>query len=145
MVEKLGEKCEKEFESIMAARQVVPKLNDLETLISEATHRRISAPPDAPKPTPPHLLPAKDILAAHLAPSLASHQSVLNARLQTAQSHNAILHEQIKGQRAEIEKLIGSLEAAVGDVKSANAALEPVVGQLAREAREAEMVISEEQ
>ncbi|KKP01582.1 hypothetical protein THAR02_06330 [Trichoderma harzianum] len=145
MVEKLGEKCEKEFESILVTRQVVPKLNDLETLISEATHRRISAPPDAPKPTPPHLLPAKDILSAHLAPSLASHQSLLNARLQTAQSHNAILYEQIQGQRAEIEKLLDSLEATVGDVKSANAALEPVVAQLAREAREADKTVSEEE
>ncbi|KAM6488666.1 Nnf1-domain-containing protein [Trichoderma sp. SZMC 28011] len=145
MVEKLGEKCEKEFESILVTRQVVPKLNDLETLISEATHRRISAPPDAPKPTPPHLLPAKDILSAHLAPSLASHQSLLNARLQTAQSHNAILYEQIQSQRAEIEKLLDSLEATVGDVKSANAALEPVVAQLAREAREADKTVSEEE
>ncbi|KAL7959799.1 Nnf1 domain-containing protein [Trichoderma compactum] len=145
MVEKLGEKCEKEFESILITRQVVPKLNDLETLISEATHRRISAPPDAPKPTPPHLLPAKDILSAHLAPSLASHQSLLNARLQTAQSHNAILYETIQSQRAEIEKLLDSLEATVGDVKSANAALEPVVARLAREAREADKTASEEE
>lgn len=93
----------------------------------------------------PHLLPAKDILSAHLAPSLASHQSLLNARLQTAQSHNAILYEQIQGQRAEIEKLLDSLEATVGDVKSANAALEPVVAQLAREAREADKTVSEEE
>ncbi|RFU75183.1 hypothetical protein TARUN_7083 [Trichoderma arundinaceum] len=144
MIEKLGEKCEKEFESILITRQVVPKLNDLEALIADATHRRISSQPDAPKPTPPHLLPARDILAAHLAPSLVSHQSVLNARLQTAQSHNAILYEQIQSQRAEIERLLDSLEAAVGDVKSANAALEPVVDQLAREAREADRAVSEE-
>ncbi|PTB66377.1 Nnf1-domain-containing protein, partial [Trichoderma citrinoviride] len=135
MVEKLGDKCEKEFESILAARQVVPKLNDLEALISEATHRRITAPPDAPKPTPPHLLPAREILSAHLAPSLASHQSLLNARLQTAQSHNAILYDQIRAQRAEIEQLLEMLEGTVGDVRSANEALEPVVELLAREAR----------
>lgn len=41
--------------------------------------------------------------------------------------------------------LLDSLEAAVGDVRSANAALEPVVGQLAKEAREAENMISEEE
>ncbi|KAL7798252.1 Nnf1 domain-containing protein [Trichoderma ceciliae] len=144
MVEKLGEKCEKEFESILITRQVVPKLNELEGLIGDATHRRISSPPDAPKPTPPHLLPARDILSAHLAPSLASHQSLLNARLQTAQSHNAILYEQIRSQRAEIELLLDSLEAAVGDVKSANATLAPVVDQLAREAREADKAVSED-
>ncbi|KAL6866882.1 Nnf1 domain-containing protein [Trichoderma novae-zelandiae] len=144
MVEKLGEKCEKEFESILVARQVVPKLNDLEALVSEATHRRITAPPDAPKPTPPHLLPAREILSAHLAPSLASHQSLLNARLQTAQSHNAILYEQIRAQRAEVERLLELLEGTVGDVRSANAALEPVVKLLAREAREADRAVSEE-
>jgi kinetochore protein NNF1 len=93
----------------------------------------------------PHLLPARDILSAHLAPSLASHQSLLNAKLQTAQSHNAILYEQIQSQRAEIEALLDSLEAAVGDVKSANAALAPVVNQLAGEAREADKAVSEEQ
>ncbi|OTA06501.1 hypothetical protein A9Z42_0072390 [Trichoderma parareesei] len=144
MVEKLGEKCEKEFESILVARQVVPKLNDLEALISEATHRRITAPPDAPKPTPPHLLPAREILSAHLAPSLASHQSLLNARLQTAQSHNAILYDQIRAQRVEIENLLGLLEGTVGDVRSANEALEPVVRVLAREAMDAERAVSEE-
>ncbi|KAH6606768.1 hypothetical protein Trco_005921, partial [Trichoderma cornu-damae] len=144
MVEKLGDKCEREFESILIARQVVPKLNELEGLIADATHRRISSPPDAPKPTPPHLLPARDILSAHLAPSLVAHQSLLNARLQTAQSHNAILYERIQSQRAEIEALLDSLEAAVGDVKSANAALAPVVDQLAREAREADGAVSED-
>lgn len=40
--------------------------------------------------------------------------------------------------------LLDLLEAAVGDVKSANAALEPVVDQLAGEAREADKTISEE-
>ncbi|PTB46290.1 hypothetical protein M441DRAFT_127983 [Trichoderma asperellum CBS 433.97] len=143
MADKLAEKCEREFESILIARQVVPKLNDLESLVADATHRRLSSAPDAPKPTPPHLLPAKDILSAHLAPSLASHQSLLNAKLQTAQSHNAILYEQIRNQRAEIEALLDSLEAAVGDVKSANAALAPVVDQLAAEAREVDKAVSE--
>ncbi|KAM0514028.1 hypothetical protein ACHAPE_007118 [Trichoderma viride] len=143
MAEKLAEKCEREFESILIARQVVPKLNDLEGLVADATHRRISSVPDAPKPTPPHLLPAKDILSAHLAPSLASHQSLLNAKLQTAQSHNAILYEQIRSQRAEIEALLDSLEAAVGDVRSANAALAPVVDQLAAEARDVDKAVSE--
>lgn len=174
---------QKEFESILVARQVVSKLNDLEALISEATHRRITAPPDAPKPTPyvffflppspstlslspfhsprnhlkpkykretklnknrPHLLPAREILSAHLAPSLASHQSLLNARLQTAQSHNAILYDRIRAQRADIESLLGLLEGTVGDVRSANEALEPVVGVLAREAMDAERAVLEE-
>lgn len=40
MVGKLGEKCGKEFESILAARQVVPKLNELEGLEADAGRRR---------------------------------------------------------------------------------------------------------
>ena len=36
MVEKLGDRCGREFENIMAARQVVPKLNELERLVEEA-------------------------------------------------------------------------------------------------------------
>lgn len=43
---------QREFESILVARQVVPKLNDLESLVADATHRRLSSAPDAPKPTP---------------------------------------------------------------------------------------------
>ncbi|KAL2213193.1 Nnf1-domain-containing protein [Sarocladium strictum] len=50
MVAKLGEKCEREFESIMVNRQVVPKLNELESLIAEAATRRTSS--SGPEPTP---------------------------------------------------------------------------------------------
>lgn len=35
----------------MAARQVVPKLNDLESLVSEAAQRRAESSPSSP-PTP---------------------------------------------------------------------------------------------
>jgi hypothetical protein len=40
----------REFESIMVARQVVPKLNELESLIAEASNRRATA--TGPDPTP---------------------------------------------------------------------------------------------
>ncbi|KAK5989990.1 hypothetical protein PT974_08253 [Cladobotryum mycophilum] len=142
MVDKLGEKCEKEFENIMVTRQVVPKINELENLISDASHRRASSA-DGPEPTPPHLLPAEAILAAHLTPTLTSHQSHLNARLQTAQSHNAILYDEIHRQRAEIDSLMQALESAVGDIRGANAALAPVVQQIAAEARQADVNVTE--
>lgn len=78
MVTKLGEKCEvsdllegserwsrlradrevqREFESIMVNRQVVPKLNELESLIAEAATRRTSS--NGPEPTPYVPLTAK--------------------------------------------------------------------------------------
>ncbi|KFA55848.1 hypothetical protein S40293_01950 [Stachybotrys chartarum IBT 40293] len=142
MVEKLGDKCEKEFDNIMAARQVVPKLNDLESLVSEAAQRRAESSPSSP-PTPPHLLPPSTILAAHRAPSLAAHQSQLNARLQTTQSRNAALFDEVRRQREEIDLLLAQLEAAVDDVKAANQALGTVVPQIAAEARQSHVHMAE--
>ncbi|KAM0249427.1 hypothetical protein ACHAP5_002816 [Fusarium lateritium] len=133
MVDKLGEKCEKEFENIMVSRQVVPKLNDLESLISDASRRRAGS--KAEPPTPPHLLPPSTILAAHLTPSLTAHQSQLNARLQTTQSQNALLHDEVQRQREEIRALLDALETVVADVQGANDALRPVVDDVAAETR----------
>ncbi|KAF4999462.1 hypothetical protein FGRMN_2484 [Fusarium graminum] len=134
MVGKLGEKCEKEFENIMVSRQVVPKLNDLESLISDASRRRAESTTEPP--TPPHLLPPSTILAAHLTPSLTSHQSQLNARLQTTQSQNALLHDEVQRQREEIRALLDALEAVVADVQGANDALRPVADDVAAETRQ---------
>ncbi|KAH7328602.1 Nnf1-domain-containing protein [Stachybotrys elegans] len=128
MVEKLGDKCEKEFENIMAARQVIPKLNNLETLVADAAQRRAADPSATPSPPP------EDILTAHMTPALVAHQSQLNARLQTTQSQNALLFDEVQRQRDEIDGLLAQLEAAVADVQGANAALAPVVSQIAAEA-----------
>ncbi|KAH6897241.1 Nnf1-domain-containing protein [Thelonectria olida] len=138
MVDKLGEKCEKEFENILVARQVVPKLNDLESLIADAASRRaeLSQSDESTQPTPPHLLPPDAILSAHLHPALTAHQSQLNARLQTTQSQNALLHDQVRQQREEIAALLDRLDAVVADVRGANDALRPVVDDLAAETRE---------
>ncbi|KAL6404012.1 Kinetochore-associated protein NNF1 [Ilyonectria robusta] len=64
MVDKLGEKCEKEFENIMVARQVIPKLNDLESLISDASHRRAESSSSTTETTPPtpYALPSRSPL-----------------------------------------------------------------------------------
>ncbi|KAI9166668.1 Kinetochore-associated protein NNF1 [Paramyrothecium foliicola] len=136
MVDKLGDKSEKEFENIMAVRQVVPKLNQLEELLGDAARRRAAADPSDPEPTPPHSLPPSDILAAHMHPALVAHQSQLNARLQTTQSQNALLFDEVRRQREEIDQLLGQLEAAVADVSAANEALAHVVPQIVSEARQ---------
>jgi kinetochore protein NNF1 len=150
----------------MAARQVVPKLNSLETLVGAAAQRRAEAGSTDETPTPfvpfpltkpahsstnslltlmgfwcrfrPHKLPPQEILAAHLTPALVAHQSQLNARLQTTQSHNAALFEKVRAQRDEIDGLLDLLEAAVADVRAANEALAPVVTGVAEEARQGE-------
>ncbi|CAM1505437.1 Fc.00g110740.m01.CDS01 [Cosmosporella sp. VM-42] len=136
MVGKLGEKCEKEFDNIMVSRQVVPKLNDLESLISDAARRRNEAAPDEALPIPPHLHPPQTILAAHLTPALTAHQSQLNAHLQNTQSQNALLFEEVQRQRGEIAALLERLESVVADVKGANEALGEVVGEVVKESRE---------
>ncbi|TLD13637.1 uncharacterized protein PgNI_04758 [Pyricularia grisea] len=134
----LSEKCRKEFQIILEERQVVPKLNELEALVSEAAMRRKDAG-DAEPGIPPHLLPPEDVLAANMAPLLAAQQNQLNARLQTMQSHNAALFDEIQSQRAEAAALLAELEAACADVGGANALLDEVADELARETRAAEV------
>ncbi|KAI1082198.1 Nnf1-domain-containing protein [Whalleya microplaca] len=145
MVDRLGALCKKEFDSILQARNVVAKLNELESLVSEAERRRVEASAAGREaPVPPHMLPADQVLAAHLAPHLAQQQSQLNAKLQTVQAHNAKLFEDIQRQRAEIETLMGLLEKVFEDIDGANGMMDDVVDDLVKETRtvEAEMASS---
>lgn len=87
----------------------------------------------------PHLLPPEQILAAHLAPHLATQQSQLNARLQTMQSHNVALFEEIRAQREEAARLLAAVEKVLADVDGANGLLGEVVGELVAETREVEV------
>ncbi|KAH8668339.1 Nnf1-domain-containing protein [Xylariales sp. PMI_506] len=141
MMDRLSALCRKEFESIIQSRNVVAKLNELEGLISEAEQRRDEAGlvDEKDVPVPPHLLPAPDVLAAHLAPHLALQQSQLNARLQTTQAHNAKLFSEIQRQRAELESLVGLLEKLFADIDGANKALDEVADDLAKETRAVEV------
>lgn len=74
---------------------------------------------------------------------MVQHQSQLNARLQTTQSQNALLHEEILRQRKEIEDLVGKLEGVLGDVQGANGVLGEVVDGLGREAVEGRKIVEE--
>lgn len=168
MVDRLGQLCGQEFANVLARYAVVARLNELEGLVSDAEVRRRGAGSgsgasgaarrkkgkgeqedggggganDDGVPTPPHLLPAGAVLAAHLAPHLASQQSQMNAKLQNTQAANVALWEDVQAQRAEIEALLGSLEAALEDVDGAAGLLDAVPAEaLARESRtvEAEM------
>ncbi|KAF4511384.1 hypothetical protein G6O67_003188 [Ophiocordyceps sinensis] len=135
MVDKMGDKCEKEFDNILAARAVVPRLNELEALVADAAERRDSS--HGAEPTPPHLLPPSHVLAAHLAAHLAPHRSLLNAKLQTTQAQNALLADAVARQRAELDALLARLDDAVADVRGANQALGGLADELADEARAA--------
>lgn len=171
MVDRLAQLCNQEFAAVLSRYQVVAKLNELESLVSDAEQRRRRnnnnpVPTTNKKPgkrkeeeqqqheggdgderakptqTPPHLLPAGAVLAAHLAPHLAGQQSQMNARLQNTQAANAALWEAVQAQRREVGQLLGALEAALRDVDGAAALMEGVPAEeLARESRtvEAEM------
>lgn len=169
MVDRFADLCNQEFGRVQARYNVVPKLNELEGLVSDAERRRrahasaakrkgkgkgkekAGAGGDdgdndkdsANKPTPPHMLPADAILAAHLAPHLASQQSQMNAKLQNTQAANVALWGEVQKQRAEVDELLSALERALADVDGAAALLDEVPAEeLARESRavEAEMM-----
>ncbi|KAK5627539.1 hypothetical protein RRF57_003254 [Xylaria bambusicola] len=145
MVDRLRALCKKEFDSIQQSRNVVAKLNELESLVSEAERRRREAGEDdgVDPPVPPHMLPPDEVLDAHLAPHLAQQQSQLNAKLQTIQAHNAKLFEDIQRQRSEIESLVSLLEKVLEDVGNANHMMDEVVDDVARETRTIEVEMAE--
>ncbi|KAI1755541.1 Nnf1-domain-containing protein [Xylaria castorea] len=145
MVDRLRSLCKKEFDSIQQVRSVVAKLNELETLVSEAERRRKAAGDNSggDPPVPPHVLPPDEVLDAHLAPHLAQQQSQLNAKLQTTQAHNAKLFDDVKRQRAEIESLVSLLEKVLEDVSNTNQMMDGVVDDVARETRTIEIEMAE--
>ncbi|OLN81674.1 Kinetochore-associated protein NNF1 [Colletotrichum chlorophyti] len=142
MVDYLEERCNKDFQSILIDRNIIRKLNELETLVSDAERRRQENGDSLEEPIPPHLLPPEQVLSAHLAPRLASQQSTLNARLQNTQSSNESLFATIQSQRAEIDALLAQLDAQIADIDGANALLVDVAPELASEARAAEAQMS---
>ncbi|KAI2470642.1 Nnf1-domain-containing protein [Annulohypoxylon bovei var. microspora] len=145
MVDRLGALCKKEFDSVLQSRNVVAKLNELESLVGEAERRRDDAGVvEAKPPIPPHMLPPDQVLAAHLAPHLTQQQSQLNAKLQTVQAHNAKLFGDIQKQRAEMQSLMALLQKVFEDIDGANGQIDDVADELAKETRmvEAEMTES---
>ncbi|OTA95108.1 hypothetical protein M434DRAFT_394001 [Hypoxylon sp. CO27-5] len=143
MVDRLGALCKKEFDSVLQSRNVVAKLNELDSLVSEAERRRKEAGVGAEAPIPPHMLPPDQILAAHLAPHLAQQQSQLNAKLQTVQAHNAKLFSDIQKQRAEMESLMRILQKVFEDIDGANGQIDDVADDLAKETRTVEAQMTE--
>jgi kinetochore protein NNF1 len=102
---------------------VVPSLNSLDRLITDAKSRKEAAEAAAPdgseatQPVPPHILPATDILTAHLSPFLIEQHNTLTAALETVEKSNETLGQTIASQRDEMEKLVRGLEAVVGDLE----------------------------
>ncbi|KAJ5191433.1 Nnf1 [Penicillium cinerascens] len=116
---KLEESAKSEFEEIIAERQAVQHLNELDRLVAEARARR-EAEGDGQRPgNAPHTLGAEDLYKAHLTPYLQEAQSALNDRLQATAAQNGELAQTVQAQRLEIEKLLSHLESVVTDIEGA--------------------------
>ncbi|KAJ5577743.1 Nnf1 [Penicillium hispanicum] len=144
---KLEESAKAEFEEIIAEREAVKHLNELDHLVGEARSRRENdagkadrQPGDAYVVSiysvawrfvfwfirltfyftySPHTLGAEDLYRAHLAPYLQEAQLALNNKLEATHAHNAELAQTVQAQRLEIEKLLSHLESVVTDVEGA--------------------------
>jgi kinetochore protein NNF1 len=97
-------------------------LNSLDRLIADAKARKEAAEAATPdgevvEPVPPHILPATDILNAHLSPFLLEQHNALTTALNTIEKSNETLVETVTSQRDEMEKLVKSLEAVIGDLE----------------------------
>jgi kinetochore protein NNF1 len=91
----------------------------------------------------PHTLPPAPLINAHVSPLYRSQQSQLNAKLQTTQSQNASLMEEIRRQRVEIESLLKGVEGLVRDLEGSGERLGVEMDGLSGRAREAEGVLGE--
>ncbi|PQE19032.1 MIND kinetochore complex component protein [Rutstroemia sp. NJR-2017a WRK4] len=144
MVQRLERFALDEFDQILEERKVVLRLNEWEGVLEGARRRRargVDEEGGGGGEVAPHTLPAPAIISAHLAPIYATQQSQLNAKLQTTQSQNAILAEEIKKQREEIERLLRSVEGVVEDLDRANESFGMEVNGLSREALGAEGIL----
>ncbi|KAL1903295.1 hypothetical protein Sste5346_000580 [Sporothrix stenoceras] len=155
MVDRLGELCTAEFAVVMRNRDVVRRLNELETLSSDAHKRRLAAANSGSTaaPSPPHTLPAETVLAAHLAPQRKAQRQMLEERLAAVQAANTARFAKLTAQQTEAGQLVAALERALADAEGAAALLDgaaenghggdaldnTLVAELARETRAAEV------
>ncbi|KUL87490.1 hypothetical protein ZTR_04592 [Talaromyces verruculosus] len=112
---KLEEGATAEFNEIIKEREVIKGLNELDRLVGEARRRKSQG--ESESDVPPHMLDAEGLYKAHLTPYLQEAQVALNAKIETAQSQNAVLAEKVLAQRKEIESLLSGLEAVMADLE----------------------------
>ncbi|KAL8907331.1 MAG: hypothetical protein Q9171_005904 [Xanthocarpia ochracea] len=114
---KVEASARKEFDDIMAERDVVAGLNELERLVAEAQSRKRNG---VEVREPPHTLPPERLFLAHLAPYLTQTETELEGELKRLQSDNEELSDGIQSQQEEMEQVVGGLEAFLADVERAN-------------------------
>ncbi|KAE8375906.1 Nnf1-domain-containing protein [Aspergillus bertholletiae] len=114
---KLEESARAEFEDIVHERDAIRQLNELDRLMGEARHRRDHGLGQGD--VAPHTLTPEELYHARLAPHLQEAQSTLNENIESIQSENVALSQQIQSQRSEIEDLLSHLESVVADLEGA--------------------------
>ncbi|KAL4991605.1 Nnf1-domain-containing protein [Aspergillus falconensis] len=126
---KLEESAKAEFEEILAERDAVAQLNELDRLVGEARARRDAAVAagengngEKGERVPPHTLPPDELFRAHLTPKLEKTKTALDGKIQATEAENLELAQRVQAQRAEIECLLAGLETVVADVEGAAAA-----------------------
>ncbi|KAL4870192.1 Nnf1-domain-containing protein [Aspergillus spectabilis] len=125
---KLEESAKAEFEDILVERDAIGQLNELDRLVGEARVRREGGEErrgggGSVGNVPPHILPPDELFRAHLTPQLEKTKEVLDTRIQATDAQNLEMAQKVQAQRAEIERLLVSLETVVADVEGAAAAL----------------------
>ncbi|KAK4870158.1 hypothetical protein LT330_005212 [Penicillium expansum] len=118
---KLEANAKAEFDDIVAERDAVAHLNELDRLVGDARARREQEGEKAEgqERTVAHTLGAEDLYKAHLTPYLQEAQSTLNARLEATHAENAELAQTVQAQRLEIERLLSHLGLVVSDIEGA--------------------------
>ncbi|KAJ9483356.1 hypothetical protein VN97_g10049 [Penicillium thymicola] len=118
---KLEANAKAEFDDIIAERDAVAHLNELDRLVGDARARKEQEGGNAEgqERTVAHSLGAEDLYKAHLTPYLQEAQSTLNARLEDTHAENAELAQTVQAQRLEIEGLLSHLGLVVSDIEGA--------------------------
>ncbi|CAG8215701.1 unnamed protein product [Penicillium nalgiovense] len=128
---KLEANAKAEFDDIIAERDAVAHLNELDRLVGDARTRKEREGENAEGQErivyvewiwPAHTLGAEDLYKAHLTPYLQEAQSTLNARLEATHAENAELAQTVQAQRLEIERLLSHLGLVVSDIEGAASA-----------------------
>lgn len=124
---RLEEECQKDFEKILEERKTVEGLNTLDTLITQARERKDRGV-EGEEPLALHTLTAQQLGEARMYSLLATSSRELEGKLQATQQDNQQIMEGVMSQRNDIEKIVASLEALVGDLAGAVQKLESIDG-----------------
>ncbi|OQE80920.1 hypothetical protein PENNAL_c0043G11357 [Penicillium nalgiovense] len=121
---KLEANAKAEFDDIIAERDAVAHLNELDRLVGDARTRKEREGENAERQERivAHTLGAEDLYKAHLTPYLQEAQSTLNTRLEATHAENAELAQTVQAQRLEIERLLSHLGLVVSDIEGAASA-----------------------